>query len=123
MIKWIITGLLASLTIGFAFLKSVWAGFIYLGIVCITLLCAYWIYIRIKLYIKDYRTNFEKAFIAYKADYVNTYNITSEEFEKNFDSHLSHFKDMLRKEKAVDIFIILFILVVLIMCIVAMIKI
>lgn len=123
MIKWIITGGLASLTITFACLKSVWAGFIYLGIICITLLCLYWIYIRAVQYKIDYYDNFEKAFIVFKADYVNSSNITTEEFENNQDVYLKEFKKLLRKDKLIDIFKILFIVVVLIVCIVAMIEI
>lgn len=123
MIKWIISGILAGLTILFACLKSVWAGFIYLGISCAVLLCGYCIYLQIKMYIRDYRTNFEKAFIRYKADYINYNNVSAEEFDNDIDSHLSYFKKRLRREKAVDIFKILFVLSILVVFVIVMIEI
>ena len=121
--KWIISGILTGLTILFACLKPVWTGFVFLGITCMALLSAYTIYYLIKLYIRDYYTNFEKAFIAYKADYINYNNSSSKEFEENLDKHLSYFKKRLRREKAVDIFKIIFVLTILIVCIIVMIGI
>ena len=96
MIKWIIIGLLTALTITFAFLKSVWAGFIYLGISFLSLLAIYILYIRIRKYIIDYYTNFEKAFVRYRADYINSYNITINQFEENLEEHKRTFKDLLK---------------------------
>lgn len=120
--KWIISGVLVLLCILFASLKSVWTGFIYLGISSLCLLCIYWIYLRILLYIKDYHTNFDKAFISYKADYVNSMNITAQEFEANLILHLKEFKKLLRREKFVDIFKILFIIAIVVSCIIAIVK-
>lgn len=122
MIKWIIVGVLTALTITFAFLKSVWTGFIYLGISFLSLLAIYVLYIRIRKYITDYYTNFEKAFVRYRADYINSHNITSQEFEQNIEEHQKTFKDLFRKEKAVDMFIMLFILTILIVSIISIIK-
>lgn len=119
--KWIISGILVALAILFACLKSVWTGFVYFGIVCLSALCLFWIYVRIKLYIKVYHTDFNKQFIGYKADYINTYNIREEDFENILTSHVKEFKKLLRREKIVDIFKILFIMSVFVVCIVAII--
>lgn len=123
MTKWIVSGVLIALTVLFACLKFVWVGFVYFGVSSLSLLCLYWIYERIKLYRKDYHLNFEQAFIAYKADYINYSNSSTEDFENNIQEHYKYFKKMLRREKFIDIFKIIFILMVFVVCIVAMIGI
>ena len=120
--KWIILGVLAALCILFACLKSVWTGFIYLGIASLSLLCVYLVYLRIKLYKRDYYDNFQRAFVVYKADYVNSYNITAEEFENNLPIHMKEFKKLMRREKFVDIFKILAIIAFIVACIIGVIN-
>lgn len=123
MIKWIVSSIFIVLSLLFACLKSVWAGFLYLAIISLASLCIYLTILRIKCYIKDFHINFEKAFIVYKADYVNTYNITSEEFENHLIDHLREFEKLLKREKFVDLFKILFILSLLVVCVVALLNI
>ena len=77
MIKWIISGCLLGLAILFVCLKSVWTGFLYLSLAFLCALCLFWVYIRIKIYIRDYHTNFDKAFVNYKADVLNNTNATA----------------------------------------------
>ena len=121
--NWTIIGLLVSLIITFACLKTAWAGFVYFGISCIVLLCAFIIYLRIKLYIKDYYTNYDKAFIVFRAEIINTSNMTSEDFDNNIQSYQKEFNKLLRREKMIDIFKMLFIVTVLVVSIIAIIKI
>lgn len=122
MTKWVISGIFAILCIVFAMLKSVWTGFIYFAITFLSLLCLFLVFLRIKLYIKEYHTDIEKEFKGYKADYINTNNISEEEFEANKLFHLKKFKKNLRSYKFIDIFKILFILSIVAICIFAIIK-
>ena len=122
MTKWIIIAILIALSILFACLKAVWTGFVFFVVACLCLLCFYLMYLQIRKYIKDYHTDFDKIFIGYKAEYVNANNITSEEFESNKEFHIKAFKKLLRREKAIDIFKILFILSLVVAAIIAIIR-
>lgn len=73
------------------------------------------------MYIKDYYINFDKEFAAYKADTINVTNISSEDFDNNLSSHKKDFKKLLRRDKLIDIFKILFIVSLFAVCIIAMI--
>ena len=75
------------------------------------------------MYIRDYYKNFEKSFIVYKAEYVNQNNISIDDFEKEMPMHLKKFKKLLRKEKIVDIFKILFVLTLFALCLFGLITI
>lgn len=120
--KWIILGVLLALTILFAILKSVWTGFVYFAIASLTLMCLYITYLLIKKYIFDYHANFESEFLGYRADYINSNNITREEFDDKLTFHLKSFKKILKKEKFIDIFKILFVISIFAVCIVTIIK-
>lgn len=122
MIKWIISGVLIIFSLIFSILKSVWAGFIYLGVICLSLLCLYWIYIRVNLYILEYHKNFDKEFLMYKADKINSTDISSEDFENNKAFYVKKFKKSLRKDKLIDLSKIFFMLTLFIVCMITLIR-
>ena len=73
-------------------------------------------------YVEDYYFSFDEDFKEYKAELINSTNVTSEQFEENLNLYIKDYKKSIRKFKAIDIFKILFLLVVIILCILAMAK-
>lgn len=74
----------------------------------------------ITYYYEDYYLYFEEDFKEYKAELINSTTLTSEEFEQNIEAYIKKYKKTQRKYKAIDIFKILFLLAVIVVCIVAM---
>lgn len=71
-------------------------------------------------YYIDYYKNYEDDFKNFKAEIINSKNITSEEFDKNLDYYVKLHKKNRSYYKVIDIFKILIILVIMIVSIVAM---
>ncbi len=108
--NWILTGVFIGLTTLFVCLKSVWAGFVYFALACLIIICMFWVMQLSFYYYCDYYKNYDDDFKYFKANIVNTKNITSQEFEENID----YYRKMHKKErvynKIIDIFKILFLL-------------
>ena len=116
--NWIITGIFLVLTIIFVCLKTVWANFLYFALAFIILACMFWL-IQLSLYYYiDYYKNYEDDFKNFKAEIINTKNITSQEFEENRDYYVKMHTKNRNYYKAIDVFKILVILVIMIISIV-----
>ena len=120
--KWIISAILLALVIIFTALKSVWSGFVYFAIPFMALLCLYWIVLLILYYKEDYYDNFEEDFRRFKAETVNTYNVSTEEFENNINFYIKKLKKSLRFDKTIDVFKIIFVLTIFVIFIVILFK-
>lgn len=111
------------LTIFFALLRPVWQGFVYFSLSFLILLCIFGIVIFSLKYIEDYYKSFDNDFKEFKAETINFTNITSLEFDENIKFYIKKFKKSLLQDKLIDIFKILFLLAMIVVCIVTMIKI
>lgn len=120
--NWIVSIILLVLMVTTICLKSVWNGFIYFSISFLILLSLYWLITLIVYYVEDYYFSFDEDFKEYKAELINSTNVTSEQFEENLNLYIKDYKKSIRKFKVIDIFKILFLLVVIILCILAMAK-
>lgn len=121
--KWFISGTLLLLTIFFALLRPVWQGFVYFSLSFLILLCIFGIVIFSLKYIEDYYKHFDNDFKEFKAETINFTNITSLEFDEDIKFYIKKFKKSLLQDKLIDIFKILFLLAMIVVCIVTMIKI
>ncbi|MCI8555267.1 MAG: hypothetical protein HFI85_01655 [Clostridia bacterium] len=73
-------------------------------------------------FIEEYYTYFDDDFRGYRAEMINLYNITKDEFDANIELYIKKYKKSLRLDKALDIFKILFMISLLAISIVAFIK-
>ena len=103
-------------------MKSLWMGFVYFSLSFLAVLCMYWFAVLITYYIEDYHNNFEEDFKEYRAEVINSSTLTSEEFDQNQQLHIKKFKKSLRKYKLIDVVKMLFLVMVIVVCIVAMAK-
>lgn len=71
-------------------------------------------------FVNDYFKNLDVNFKLYKADIINSYNISSQEFDKNIESYLVTYKKSLRPYKFIDICKILFVFTLFVIIIVAL---
>ncbi len=120
--KWIASIVLIALIALFSLIKSEWSGFVYFALFFAAVLAILWVVLLTYYYIEDYYRHFDEDFKIYKAEIINTYNITTEEFENNLPSYLKKFKKSMRKSKTIDICKILFILVIFVTIVVLMFK-
>ena len=118
----IVSVILLVLMITTVCMKSLWIGFVYFSLSFLAVLCMYWFAVLITYYIEDYHNNFEEDFKEYRAEIINSSTLTSEEFDQNQQQHLKKFKKSLRKYKLIDIVKMLFLVMVIVACIVAMAK-
>ncbi len=115
--NWIITGIFLTLMVVFACLKFVWANFLYFALACIILICMFWV-IQLSLYYYiDYYKDYEDDFKNFKAEIINSKNITQQEFDDNIDFYIKLHKKNRSYYKVIDIFKILFVLVIMIISI------
>lgn len=117
-----VTASLLALIILTICLRSLWIGFMYFSLSFLIILCFYWFVYLILLYLEDYYYCFDEDFIKYKAELINSSNITILEFEQNQLFYIKKFKKSMRKYKLIDIFKILFLLTVIIIALVSMAK-
>ncbi len=115
----IISAIFLALIVTTVLLKSVWAGFIYFSLSFVIILAVYWLIRLILYYYEDYFLSFEEDFKQYKAEIINSTALTNEIFEQNIDEHIKKFKKSLRKYKLIDIAKMLFVLMIIVVCIVA----
>ncbi len=120
--KWLISAILVALIILFISLKSVWSGCVFFAMSFLIIFCIYWETLLILYYIEDYYKNFDEEFKLYKAEIINTYNLTSEEFQNNIEIYLKKFKKSLRRDKFIDIIKILCLLSFCVIVIVTLFK-
>lgn len=116
----IVSGILLVLMIVSACLKSVWAGFIYFAMSFLILLCIYWLANMIIHYLEDYYYSFEEEFKEYRAEIINSSLLSSQEFDQNKEEYIKKYKKSLRKYKFIDISKMIFVLMVIVICIIAM---
>ncbi len=107
-----------ALIVAFGLLRKVWAGFIYFALAFIILLCGYWLVILIKDYIYNYYQNIEEEYNLFKAEIVNSSEITLEQIEKSPKYYLKKFRRSQWKAKGIDILKMCFALGILIASIV-----
>ena len=115
--NWIITGIFSVLTIAFVCLKTIWADFLYFALACIILICMFWLIQLSLFYYIDYYKNYEDDFKNFKAEVINSKNITSQEFEDNKDYYIKMHNKNRSYYKIIDIFKLLIILVIMIISI------
>lgn len=118
--NYLIAGILLTLTIIFACLRSVWAGFVFFALSIFAVLCLYLAVIFIIKYLEDYKWHFEEDFAFYKASIINSSNLTEEDFEAGKAVYIKKFKKTLLRDKFIDIFKIIFCISLAITCVVAM---
>lgn len=117
-----VSGVFLVLIVLSACLKSVWIGFIYFSLSFLILLCIYWLVTLIKYYIEDYYSSFEEDFIEYRAEILNSSLLSGQEFDENKDTYIKKYKKTLRKHKFIDISKMIFVLMVIVICFLAMAK-
>lgn len=118
--NFIVSAVLIILMITTLFLKSVWLGFMYFSLSFLILLCVYWIVNLILYYLQDYYYSFEEDFMQYRAEVINDSLVTTASFDENKELYIKKFKKSLRKYKLIDIAKMIFLLMVVVVCIVAM---
>lgn len=94
----------------------------YFSLAFLTMLCLYWFLNLIIYYLQDYHYNFDEGFAEYKAIYINTSNMTTEEFEESEGYFLKKYKRSLIKYKLIDIGKMLILLMIIIVASFATIK-
>ena len=120
--RWLISAILLGLMVLFLALKAVWADFIFVALPFLVLFCIYWVVMLILDFIEEYYTYSDDDFRGYRAEMINLYNITKDEFDANIELYIKKYKKSLRLDKALDIFKILFMISLLAISIVAFIK-
>lgn len=115
----IVTVVSIILIIAFALMKSIWIGFVYFAFSFLILLSIYWIAIIAINYIEDYKTNLPEGFKVYKAQLINSTNLTSQDIEDNKKLYIKKYKKTLRKGKLIEWGKILFLLSLIIIVIVS----
>lgn len=118
--NFIVSTILIILMITALCLKSVWLGFMYFSLSFLILLCLYWIINLILYYLQDYYYSFEEDFMQYRAEVINDSLVTTASFDENKELYIKKFKKSLRKYKLIDIAKMIFLLMVVVVCIVAM---
>ena len=93
-------GLLAVVSVC---LKDVWSGFSYLSISFLCAFCLYLAAVFIYQYISDYKWGFDEDFAYYKAETINESSISEEEFEKHRDIFVKKYKNLIARDKMIDI--------------------
>lgn len=116
----IVSAILVVLIVLFLSLQSFWAGLVYFALSFLFLLCAYWVVVLIMQYIEDYFKHFDEDFKLYCIKLINSTNYTTQEVNDNIEFHKTNYRKSLRRDKAIDIIKILFILTVGIVGIVSM---
>ena len=120
--RWLISAILLGFMVLFLALKAVWADFVFVALPFLVLFCIYWVVMLILDFIEEYYTYFDDDFRGYRAEMINLYNITKDEFDANIELYIKKYKKSLRLDKALDIFKILFMISLLAMAIGAFIK-
>ena len=118
----LISAILLAIIITTACLKSVWIGFIYFSLAFVIVLSGFWLIRLILYYYEDYFLAFDEDFKEYRAEVINSTALTSETFEQDIESHIKKFKKSQRKYKLIDIAKILFALMMIVICIVAIVQ-
>ena len=89
-------------------LIEVWGGFSYFVLSLLTLLALAWAGHLIYFYVTDFKEQLKEDFKYFKAEMVNTKNITSQEFDDNFVVYNKQFKKRVLKDKIINICKIVF---------------
>ncbi len=107
-IPYIVTIVAVVLTAVFALLNKVWTGFAYFVLAILLLLALFWGGWLIFKYLTDFKKEQQERFKIYKADKINRSEITQETFEQNEAVYRKDFNKILRREKLVKWFLIVF---------------
>ncbi len=107
----------------FAFLRSVWAGFVYFSISILIVISFYWIIVIILDYIYEFRTKDLEGFKMFCAELINISDITSQDIENNKQEYIKKYKKSILKYKFIEWVKILFLVSLIVISIISMIKI
>lgn len=111
-----------ALTVLFAALGSVWVGFQYFSLSCLSILCLVWVYFIVKDYIYEYVTLYDEKFNLFFVKLINSQNIDLQSVENNKITYQKKFNKTLVKEKAIEWLKIFVLYAVVGLCLIAMIK-
>ena len=95
--RWLISAILLGLMVLFLALKAVWVDFIFVALPFLVLFCIYWVVMLILDFIEEYYTYFDDDFRGYRAEMINLYNITKDEFDANIELYIKKYKKRDRK--------------------------
>ena len=107
-IIYVISACIIVLCIIFALLIEVWGGFSYFVLSLLTFLALSWAGHLIYFYVTDFKEQLKEDFKYFKAEMVNTKNITSQEFDDNLAVYNKQFKKRVLKDKIINICKIVF---------------
>lgn len=83
----------------FAILVKVWGGFAYFVLIALTLLAIFWGVFLIYKYCKSFKKQLEENFKFYRAQVINSQNISAEYFDSNEVAYRKEYKKKCRKLK------------------------
>lgn len=107
-VPYIVTAVLVVLAGLFAILNSVWAGFKYFVLVSLLLLALFWGVWFIYKYFTDFKKEQEEKFKFFKAQKVNSTEVTAEYFDKNLPAYKKEFSKKTLKDRVYKWCVILF---------------
>lgn len=83
----------------FALLVDVWASFVYFVLAILLLLALFWGDWLIYKYFTAYQKEVEDGFALFKAQIINSKNISTEEFDASLEYYKKEYAKSLKKEK------------------------
>lgn len=107
----------------FALLAKVWAGFVYFVLASLLVLSIFWGVYLIFKYFKEFKNDLEERFVLYKAQIVNSNDLSGDQFEQHEDVYRKSFNKSMFKEKFFKWFEIVFAFALAVTFLVAMILI
>lgn len=107
-LPYFITGGAVILAALFAILNRFWTGFVYFVLTSLLILALFWGVWLIYKYFTDFKKELDERFVLYKANKVNTTNVTGELVETNEIAYRKQFNKVVLKDKIIKWFIILF---------------
>ena len=107
----------------FALLAKLWAGFVYFVLSSLLVLSIFWTIYLIVKYFKEFKKDLEERFVLYKAQIVNSNDLTGKQFEQSEDVYRKSFDKSIFKEKFFKWFEIVFAFAMAVTFLIAMILI
>lgn len=92
----------------FALLVNIWTGFAYFVLAVLFLLSIFWGCWLIYKYFTDFKKELDERFLIFRAETINSKQISSQYFDDNVDLFKKEFAKKTLKDKIVKWFVILF---------------
>lgn len=105
----------------FALLAKIWAGFVYFVLASLLVLSIFWAVYLILKYFKEFKKDLEDRFVLYKAQVVNSNELTGQQFEQSEEIYRKNFNKSMFKEKFFKWFEIAFAIAMAVTFLIAMI--